>query len=299
MAVEKQIETDFISWQGFSMPLMREWRPLRIEGVFKKGSITIGDVSGPLFEARWLRPGAADFDGRAWIDSNKMKSNDKIASAPPRPQGFTSVGWIKGFEEKDSGKKTVWWGYSVEGQIILEIIISELVEPAAYEWIISNVLPSVKVFKPEEEWTWRIFSAQFKVPAGFILESHKLNNGDMSLCFRRPRKERLILRQVYPAELALSRRALEKWFENSPFSERRRFSEAKDGCRSVGKKDFTVDGWKLVPFPLGFIRPRRCSRIAVVDDASDRIFLTEYEYGKRDSGEIAQVAVKGMRGGTA
>jgi len=298
MDLKKQDGVDFISWQGFSIPIMREWRPLRIAGGFRQGSIAIGDVTGPLFEIRWMRPGAADFDGRAWIDGNKKKSDAKIASGPPHPKGFSSVGWIRGFEEKDSGRKTVWWGYSVKGMILLEIIVSELADPAIHEWIISKALPSLEVFSPEDAWIWRIFSAQFTVPAGFILEKHKLNNGDMSLCFRRNKKERLVLRQIYPAELALGRRPIEKWFEDSPFRERRKFCDAKDGVRAVREKDFTADGWKLVPFPLGFVMPRRCRRIAVVDDSCDRIYLTEYEYGRRDSGEPAESALKGMRGGT-
>ncbi len=290
-------ETDFISWQGFRIPLMREWRPLKIEGGFRKGSVAIGDVSGPLFEIRWVRPDAADFDGRAWISRNKERSSDNIASAPPRPQGFSSVGWIKEFEDKGSSKKTVWWGYSVEGMVLIEIVVGEIIDKPSYEWIISEAIPSLKVSKPDEEWIWRIFSAQFSVPAGFVLERHRLNNGDMSLCFTRGKKERLVMRQVYPADLAVGRRSLEKWFDESPFRESRKFREAKDGVRCERKKDFTVDGWKLVPFPFGFVRPRRCRRLAAVDDASDRIFMTEYEYGKRDSGEAAEFAMKKMRGG--
>ncbi len=288
---------DFISWHGFSMPIMPEWRPLRIEGGFQKGSMSIGDISSPLFEIRWMRPGAADFDGRSWINGNIKNSELKSASSPPHPNGFSSVGWIRGFEEKDSGKKTVWWGYSVDGQLLLEIIISEIMDNSSYRWIISEALPSLKVFRPGEEWIWRIFSSQFKVPAGFILERHRLNNGDMSLCFMRGKRERLVMRQVYPADLALSRRPLEKWFDAPPFKEKRKFKLESDADGSLEKNRFTVNGWKLIPFPLGFIMPRKCRRIAVVDDATDRIFLVEYEYSEDASGESADNAVKAMSGG--
>jgi hypothetical protein len=108
-----------------------------------------------------------------------------------------------------------------------------------------------------------------------------------------------MLRQVYPAELALTRRPIEKWFENPPFHERRKFKEEDTRGKSAGKREFRAEGWKLIPLPLGFVRPRRCRRIAVVDDSSDRIFLTEYEYGKMDTGEIADRIAKGMRGGIA
>jgi hypothetical protein len=297
MTIEEK--SDFISWQGFRLPLMREWRPLRIEGGFRKGSVAIGDISNPLFEIRWLRPESADFDGQGWIDVNRTKAEKCDTSSPPRPAGFSSVGWIRGFEDekKNSGGKTVWWGYSSEGRMLIEMIVSELVDSPSYRWIVSEAIPRLKVLSPADGWTWRIFSAQFSPPPGFVLEKHRLNNGDISLCFTRGKSERLLLRQVYPAELALGRRMLGKWFDNPPFRETRRFRAAKDGEKSADNGFFRMDGWKLIPFPIGFIMPRRCRRAALLDVETDRIFMAEYEYGKNDSAEIAEMAVKAMCGG--
>jgi hypothetical protein len=57
---------------------------------------------------------------------------------------------------------------------------------------------------------WDVFDLACTSPVGFRLLEHRLNAGDLSLSFGRKR-ERLTVRQIAVAELALARMGLAKW----------------------------------------------------------------------------------------
>jgi hypothetical protein len=149
--------------------------------------------------------------------------------------------------------------------------------------VAKKVIPSLEVFGPADATRWAVFDAGFELPPGFRCTDRKLGLGDLALRFDARGGRRLVVRQIYPAELALSRRKLERWLVNRPFREQRRFQtlgEARSWTvDSFGRtlEGMIVCGRKRLAFPFARIRPRFSTAAAVRDPDLDRILLAEHD----------------------
>jgi hypothetical protein len=127
------------------------------------------------------------------------------------------------------------------------------------------------------------------------VERH-LFSGDIALRLEND-SESLLLRTVYPAGLALSRRKLPKWLDASPFLERRknRNTETQEWRSDAPKlKGVLRTGWKRLPFPLGWLKPRYCTAVVAVDKELDRLVLAEHRTPEPVSSETVIRAVQQM-----
>jgi hypothetical protein len=127
-----------------------------------------------------------------------------------------------------------------------------------------------------------MYDVGFAVPAGFELARRHLYSGDVALAFTKGRRETLLLRQVYPGDLALGRRPFENWIEAYPFQNHRRWRRKGattgnwthaprpelSGCRRLG--------WKRLPWPLGWAAPRATCALAVQDRQLNRLLIAEH-----------------------
>ncbi len=102
----------------------------------------------------------------------------------------------------------------------------------------------------------------FVCPPGFELVGRHRFAGDVALLFRKGRRESLLVRQVYPGDLALRRRTTERWLEAYPFKEHRRLRKASSQI-----EDWTHErrpeltgirrrGRKRLGIPLGWMMPQ-------------------------------------------
>jgi len=269
-------EAHLLAWQGLEVPLRDDWRPLRIEGGYSKGSVTVGDIEGPIFQVRWIRPPkGADTDG--WIKARRQSvAAGQESRGAPRPEGFDSVSWIKNLAVREESKKTVWWGRSPRANALVEILLTNLRGTEVNTQFIKDSLPKLRVVPPSEDSWWRIYSARFFVPAGYRLARQRLATGDIALEFVRGWGERLLVRQVYPAALALERRSMAGWLRDPVFKEHRRFRRETED-RHEGRR-IRWTGWKRLPFPLGWITPRRCDSIILQNRDLDRLLIAESQW---------------------
>ena len=122
----------------------------------------------------------------------------------------------------------------------------------------------------------------FHVPADFVIAKHELLLGDLSLQFTGPGRQILMLRQVYPADLALERREMADWLEFSRFRTRRHFCGdtdenwviEHDGRRLKGVQR---TGVRIYPFPLGVVRPLYSIGAVVRDAEAGRLLVVEHD----------------------
>ncbi|MHC4202128.1 MAG: hypothetical protein ACYSU0_19225, partial [Planctomycetota bacterium] len=181
-------------------------------------------------------------------------------------------------------------GYSPRADLALEVAVNGRAPEKTRRKIFSRVLPTLSASGPGEPVRWEIFSAVFRSPPGFAMADKRTVLGDLALLFRSGSGRRLVLRQVYPAGVALERRKIERWLEAGPFKERRRcrpegepvdWSVELDGERSgralAGRKRL---GRKCAPFPFGWLAPRWSSSAAVRDEERERLLLAEYDWPK-------------------
>lgn len=275
MGASQQHE-NYLAWHGLTIPMQDGWHPLKIEGNHQKGSIAVGDMTGPVFKLQWLRP-PKGYDGKMWVDKRrKSVAGNQESANPPRPESFEFVSWIKNLAIREESDKTVWWGCSKKSEVLVEVLLTNLREAEINQWFIENALPNLKVIPKDRDWPWKIYSVRCTVPSGYNLNKRRLAAGDIALEFERGKKDRLVVRQVYPASLALERRSLSGWLEDRVFTEQRRLrhdSEQKHDNTSLKRS-----GRKPLPFPLGWMRPKRFASVIDCDQTLDRLLIVESEW---------------------
>jgi hypothetical protein len=286
MMLERTSSDDnHLAWQGLEIPMRDDWRPLRIEGEHRKGSITIGDMDGPVFQLRWIRP-PRDSDSSGWIKARRLSvAGGQESRGAPRPESFESSSWIKNLAIREESKKTVWWGRSERSNVLVEILLTSLSGSGVNQCFLKSALPNLRVASPTEDNLWQIYSARFVIPAGYRLVRKRLAAGDIALEFVRGWGEKLLVRQVYPAGLALERRSLQGWLRDRVFKEHRRFRQETED-RHDGQH-VKWSGWKRLPFPLGWISPRRCDVLIRQEQDLDRLMIVKYEW--QDGTEVKSV----------
>ncbi|MCC5843166.1 MAG: hypothetical protein JJU05_02825 [Verrucomicrobia bacterium] len=290
-------ETRPLAWSGWRLRVPANWRPVKLEGTFTKGAMFIGDDVSPYLMLRWWRPlleGQKQFDFAAWLDYRFKKLHALPQKNPPAPPGVDQSAWVKDLETKNNKSRTVWYGYKASAETVIEILMTSLTPSDIRKRIIEDVMPTLEIASKEDPITWDLFSTRFQSPPGFLLDTHHLYSGDVALRLVKGR-ETLILRTVYPAGLALSRRKLPNWLDSSPFLERRKNRNTTLEDWSSGKiKGIQRRGWKRLPFPLGRVKPNYSTVIAAVDEERDRLLIAEHRTSGPDAPFLTQEALAHM-----
>jgi len=277
------------------MKIPKDWRPLSITGNRSKGFMMLGDSFRALMQVKWQQPEERRFDPNKWM-SNIVKNTRKEASqrdATPFPKGFQHTLWLPDVGKNNS--KALWYGYGSEANLILEVVLNlEGNTALASQWR-NQILPTLSLTPSGTETFWAVFDVSFTTPPGFDILDKTLHIGDMALRFKNGGGSTLMMRQVYPAELALSRREMKKWLIYSPFKDRRKYREFElnDSFETnTGMPGMNRKGVRVYPFPLAWISPRHNYSVIVHDMNSGRLLITDYD--SIDDEQIALDALNGM-----
>jgi len=280
-ARSRQSCSSSLAWAGWQVRVPEHWRPLRIEGAWEKGSIILGDEGQAIMQVKWWRHENESFDGARWTRRRLKKAGAKAAAdGKPAPPGFENAAWVPG---RGPAQAAVWYGCAPAGRLVMEVVVSGEMSKKDQRTATSRALPTLKVSAHDAPTRWAIYGASFESPAGFVLCDRRLKLGDIALRLSSKRRERLVLRQVYPSALALARRELAKWLEFPVFREHRKYRPANppqkwsvesfgrqlDGIRRAGRKRF--------PFPLGVLAPRYSAAAVVHDEQLGRLLVAEYD----------------------
>jgi hypothetical protein len=185
--------------------------------------------------------------------------------------------------EAAGGAVWAWYGFSSAAGLGLELAASGHLDSRQRRALDDLVLPSLRLAPADQPTRWAVFEASFVSPAGFLLRAARLHVGDIALCLAARGGRRLLLRQVYPADLALSRRPLEAWLDYPPFREHRRFRREGEAqpwqAASFGRRleGLLRRGRKALPAPLGPLGGRRSVAAAARDTELERLLLAEYD----------------------
>lgn len=277
--VKKSKEKQVIAWQGWTIPVREEWQPVRIEGDFYRGRMIVGNGDGPVFQVSWQRPkDIRDFDCAKWLSKQKSKYTDSqvgaVNTGDDNDIEITSLdGDIK--NGRNMEHKQVWWVYSASIGIVMEISMPDVAVKEEQEFVRKHSVPEVRFSRPNEPSWWQIYKVGFSVPAGYILNEKHIFSGDIALEFRNEKEDRLLVRQIYPAELGLARRKIDKWLlVCNPFKEHRKFRKQDEGDFYCGKlQGMYKEGMHNIKFPLGWIKPLHYRKVAAVDKDLDRLLI--------------------------
>ncbi len=281
------------AWAGWSLRIPSEWRPLGIAGKRKEGSVLLGKGYHERMRVQWLTPRWAPlgFRPKRWVRSQlrTMAGWGAIQDDGPDPEGFAERAFAP--QGKRAHHRAGWCGWHERAGLgVLVTLRTE--DESAVGCIHERILPSLRASGSEEPTDWSLLEASFRTPAGMGLVGHQLNVGDLSIVVG-ARGRRMLVRQVYPADIALGRRTLENWLTYPPVQgvwrlgkdmDFRDWSATVEGRRCEGLIR-TVP--KRVKFPMNWL-PRRSSTAAcVVDPQRNRLLMAEYD--QRGLGDEAPV----------
>jgi len=275
-----------LAWMGWQLRVPHDWRPVRIDGEWRRGRMVVGSADAPVVRLRWWRPGARRFDAERWL-RRRLRRLGLRPAAPrgPAPAACSYTAWAAEDElrEEHRGLVRLWYGYAPAANLVLEAAVNVEAPRKARREVAARTLSSLIVYEQGKATRWAVFGASFESPAGFRILDKRLLLGDLCLRLRGEARSTLLLRQVYPAELALSRRKLERWIEVRPFRERRRYRPAVEPrpwqVESFGRRleGIRRRGHKRLAFPLRFCAPRNTLSVVVRDTELDRLLIAEHD----------------------
>jgi len=272
-----------LAWAGWQLRMPREWQPLKLTGTPEKGQMIVGDAECAIFIVKWERADAKrSFDGPKWVAGRLKKLGVRPDPDPPAARQFTACGWAHGVQTQEDKETTYWYGYSQPADLFIGVTVNGVLPEEVRNKVVREVLPTLAATPAEKSGTWAMYDVSFTAPAGFELAQRHLFSGDIALEFAKGRRETLLLRQVYPGELALERRPHEKWLESYPFKEHRRLRRGTVRTREWKHASRRELGgvqrlaWKRLPAPLGWCAPRRIRAMAVHDASLNRLLLVEH-----------------------
>jgi len=284
----------WLAWAGWMMKVPPKWRPLKIEDKPGSGKMILGDSSQAVAQIKWSRSAGRNFDAGRWLKQRikAVASNSTKVDNDPAPTDFEQAAWISRAGSSKTSPKLVWYGYSPKARLLMEVILNSEIDEKIQKIFRFRVLPSLRVCDHSLATKWAFFDVSFESPAGFILKTKRLNVGDMTLELTNKKVGRLLVRQVYPASLALQRRKLEKWVRSFPNKEHRQFKPLNETEKwKVESFERNIDGLicrgqKKLPFPLGFCAPRFTISAISHDAQLDRLLIVEYD-GKKPEADSA------------
>jgi len=266
------------------MDVPARWRPLKIEGKFSGGTMILGRGADVVMQLKWWRPKLNRFRPDRWLHrrlkSLKASIDDKATC--PSPDGFEPVtrAISHGGKRGKGDACALWYGWAPNAGVQIEAVVGP--QDSGGHGAPWRALKSLRAAEMDAPTTWAVFDSPFHVPAGFVVDMHEMFLGDLSLQFTGPDRQTLMLRQIYPADLALQRREIADWLEFSRFRTRRHFygeTEQKWAIEHRGRRMEGVrrTGVKSYPFPLSGVRSL-CSIGAVVHDTeAGRLLVAEHD----------------------
>ena len=270
--------SDVMIWQGWRLELPPRWHPLRIEGDYDTGNVLLGDLHGPRLGMRWKKASGRRFSAADWSRSAiraEVGSGEADKARPHSPTEQFEGGLL--YLDPDPPGRDVWTAYSPASKRVIEVVYRSRRKEHPLAAII---LPVLADHDPAEPVPWSIFGLSAIVPAGYRLQKHQLNAGDLNLWFT-AKKQELVIRQVALASQAMSRMPMIKWLNQTEWPRRKYFRR----YAQPAEHSMEVDGRSLRGLSSALRRRRRFSwlwtvphgyqTLALHDEARDRLVFVQ------------------------
>lgn len=216
-------DLSLLSWCGLSLRRPAHWQPVRVGGDEYKGELMLADTAGPRIGLRWQTP-VRRIDARASVARILRDEVGQLAEGRAKdflPTGDWSAGRV--YVEHDPPGRDVWAGVSRATGRIVQLVLHRPNERQPWR-MIEQTLSSFAESPQVARRRWKLFDLDVTPPAGFKLggpKAYRLAAGDLRLSLTRTRRvgtgrtvrEPLVLRQIAPAKLALTRRPMKDWLK--------------------------------------------------------------------------------------
>lgn len=281
-----------LAWDGWSMRVPDYWRVLRIQNQGRVQNMVVGDGDRGLLRISWRSVGAK-FAARQWIERSIKDIGVGEAEAEDSNPHATVAAWLPRATARDDGVGALWFGHFAQAGLAVECAVNGAAESGLVDQFAKHMLPTLRARPKGGATPWALHGALFESPAGYSLSRHNLLAGDLALELTATGSRRILLRQVYPACLALDRRTLRGWLRESPFPERRRF-------RSLGEPKreddiYLQQGRKAFGWPFHWIAAHSVLSGLQHDTERDRLLIAEHEGPSPPRADATRESIEAMR----
>lgn len=303
-------------WAGYLLSIPNEWRPLKMTGDARAGSFILGDDDAAKLRVTWSPVTRRRFNAEKTLRRAIARPIKGVPIASDaKSQGTKLAGFDASYcvQGKD-GSADRCVAYSANASRVVDVIYhhGDGRELKQYR---TGVLPTLRDQPVDQPHKWAYFDCSFVAPAGMFYGVSKLNLGDMRVrVFSRGGElfgPSLMVRQIYPATLALARLPIESWVRACVRDDRHHVRPVGGGlvgkgvadttpwtcARGEGMEAFATLNWRARPI---FIRaPRRWRYVIFQDKAVDRLVVIQAAHKNpalRDA--MIDEAIKGLHWAT-
>ena len=292
------------AWSGYCSLIPESFRLTKATGHADAGQLVLSDDDRNRLEMAWGHVRRRRFDARK-VFVKRISSESDV----PRDQVEATLDVISdsSFDPllhwADKEKKVDHYlGYAPETRRVVHLTYQResAAEDAAFRDVFLRHLVDQPIDQPQ---MWAFFSVSFVAPPKFRHQDDQLNIGDMTVHLTNKvgwyQEERLMVRQIYPARLALGRKNLEAhtqtWLleKSDTYRPKLRWLQLKripilEGMRTSRGPAFTATShlrWLARPFLWRWPRLKRTWMVH--DEAVDRLLL--FELGGKSYPEPRQI----------
>ena len=220
------------AWCGWRLDVPTDWRPFMIDGNARTGAAGLADENQRRLVLQWhaLRKPPSLKRIKQMLVQDALPRRRAALAASVEPVEHADLHLFHRLRDEEGGV-TRFAGWSpVSGRLIDAMYRrstprqDRLVEPA---------LVALMDQPPDQPQQWAYFDTSFVAPAGMIYRSASLKFGDMGIELDRPRRKgvraaSVVVRVVYPADLALSRMPIDQWLAMFLAQDRPRYRPPRD-----------------------------------------------------------------------
>jgi hypothetical protein len=263
------MKTSF-AWQGIRMTISTRWHPLELEGTFSSGYALLVDLHGPRMAIRWATPRGKTIKPIERIRKAMLQEVGRLAAEEARILTTPEMECGLLYTEAALPGRDVWIGWSPTSGRMIQIIYHAHRRDRILEKLI---LPTLVDEATQATVPWAVFDLNCRIPREYRLGSRQLNAGDLNLWFESG-NQRLRVRQIAMADLALKRRPLAMWLQADQRLQSRNYRPKGDTVAISAQKSLGTlrrrrrffFAWKL---------PRTLTTIAHHDVPRDRLIIVQ------------------------
>jgi len=262
------------AWQGWSLSIPREWNPLKLDGDWSGGVALLADLSEAKAGMRWAAIRESDDPAEA-ARKAMIGEVGVLAAEEARELAMPeSSAWRASllYVETEPPGRDVWVGVSAATGRLVQVAYHARRRDRALE---RDLLPTLADTPADRPMRWSALDLSCVTPAGFKLTERSFAAGDLRMAFSRG-VERLTVRQIGPAALALARQPLEKWLAPHPLGLSRVYRAGERNAAEIDRMQGVKQRFiRRRRFVMHWRQPREIVLVAVHDPRRDRIVIVE------------------------
>ncbi|MBN1807534.1 MAG: hypothetical protein JW909_00585 [Planctomycetes bacterium] len=202
-----------LGWMGMLTEVRPDLRPYKIDGHYRKGVICLSDAARPRLEILWNSVTRRRFRARDFAIRQLSRIAGADVTKSAKEIENSSLEGLLLYRNRETGRDHCV-GYCPATDRVFEIAYHHE-SPGDDETFRKITLARFSDQERDTPWKWAFFGMSFVSPAGYTLKHWTLNLGDMTVRLADERswttRPGMVLREIYPAELALARMDLEAW----------------------------------------------------------------------------------------